>query len=162
MKRRIRFVLCCMMMLMMMGCHKSIGSFQEGTIDLSSVIEQINEKSIDGDWEYPIVNQTAWDGVLIQDTYGLDMTKVQSSYVVSSIVTAQLGELAFFKTEEAYDDIVKEAGNRRISSIKETWKDTLLEGDAILDEAKMGRIGEYYYLIIGRDAQKVVNYIQSL
>lgn len=160
--KRGKWIIVLCVILLLVSCKAGRGHFEDGSIHLEKVINEINEKSMEADWEFPILNETPWEATQVSQQYALDMKRINSSYVVSSVLSAQLGEISFFNAKEEVDQALKEAANGRLTALQGEWNQTLYEADEILAEAKMGRIGQYYYLIVGRDAQKVVNYIQSL
>ena len=90
------------------------------------------------------------------------MINIKECEVHSSLIPAQMGEIAFFHVEEKEDSMMKQAVEKHIAQLKSKWINLILEADAVLSEVKEGRIGEYYYVIVGSDAQKVVNYIQNI
>ena len=148
------FILC--------GCHHGIGSFDAGTLDVEQLMDRINAKSINGDWQFPIMKEEAWQVSAIQKAYALDVTKVQDAYSRSAILPAELGEITIFKATKEVDALLQQSVEKRIASLKQEWGNILYEADQVMQTVKEGRIGEYYYVIIGVDSQKVVNYIQSM
>lgn len=144
------------------GCRQSLGHFKDGNIDLDQLIIDMNEKTKNQDWEFPYVNQSVKESDETAELYSMDMTNIEHSYRVSSILDAELGEITFFQADESQDERIKQGIEVRLTALKEEWGSLLLESENILSQSKQGRIGEYYYLIVGRDAQKVVNYMQSI
>lgn len=144
------------------GCSHGIGKFEDGTMQLSKLSERINQKSINGDWQFPVFQQTAISLNEVSKQYELDMTKVKDCEIHTALIDAQIGELAFFHIDEKDDTMMKQAVEKHITQLKTKWGNLILEADTLLSNVKEGRIGEYYYVIVGSDAQKVVNYIQNM
>lgn len=144
------------------SCSKSMGHFKDGTMKLDQLIQDINQKSIQGDWSFPILNETQIPLSQVAELYGLDMTQIKNCEAHQSILPAQLGELAFFHVEESKDAMMKQVVEKHIQDMEKHWGTLLMEAEDVLHGCKEGRIGEYYYVIVGSDAQKVVNYIQNI
>lgn len=131
-------------------------------MQLSKLSEKINQKSINGDWQFPVVHQTAISLNEVSKQYAMDMTKIKDCEIHTALIDAQIGELAFFHVDEKDDTMMKQAVEKHIAQLKTKWGNLILEADTLLSNVKEGRIGEYYYVIVGSDAQKVVNYIQNM
>lgn len=144
------------------GCSHGVGKFKDGTIQLSKLTDKINQKSMDGDWQFPILQKEATSLQEVSKLYELDMMHIKECEVHMALIPAQMGEIAFFHVEEKDDAMLKKAIDCHIAQLKTKWGTLLLEADSILSSVKEGRIGEYYYVIVGSDAQKVVNYIQNM
>lgn len=159
MKKYILLFLC---FFCLCGCSHGVGKFEDGTMQLSKLSDKINQKSINGDWQFPLLNKDAISLNEVSKLYEMDMINIKECEVHSSLIPAQMGEIAFFHVEEKEDSMMKQAVEKHIAQLKSKWINLILEADAVLSEVKEGRIGEYYYVIVGSDAQKVVNYIQNM
>ena len=162
MMKKKKYILLFLCFFCLCGCSHGIGDFNDGTIQLSKLSDKINQKSMNGDWQFPILDKEALSLNEVSKLYEMDMMNIKECEVHLSLIPAQLGEIAFFHVDKKEDSMMKQTAEKRIAQLKLKWKDLLLEADSILSEAKEGRIGEYYYVIVGSDAQKVVNYIQNM
>lgn len=158
----IKHMMICLCFFCLCSCSKSMGHFKDGTIQLDQLIQKINEKSIKGDWSFPILNESAVSLSQVAELYEIDMTQIKDSKTHQSLLMAQIGEIAFFHVEESKDTMIKESINKRMDDMKTQWGTLLMDAETLLQDHKEGRIGEYYYVIVGSDAQKVVNYIQNI
>ena len=97
----------------------------------------------------------------IKQLYALDDTIASKTVVYLSISSAQINEIAFFLIDDTMQETVKNAIIFRKQQLHEQW-DTHIDGaKELIDQAKEGRIGQYYYFIIGIDAENMVNYISN-
>lgn len=158
----IKHMMICLCFFCLCSCSKSMGHFKDGTMQLDQLMQNINQKSVKGDWDFPILNETQIPLTKVASLYELDMTQIKENKTYCSLLPAQLGEIAFFHVEESKDAMMKKAIEKRIQDMEKQWGALLMEAGTILQNHKEGRIGEYYYVIVGSDAQKVVNYIQDI
>lgn len=155
-------VLCMVILIIALcGCHKVSGSFEKGDMDMRALMEKINQKTIRKNWEFPLMLDDTMETSRIEETYQMDMTKIEASFVSRSVVDAEMGEVAFFKCDPQYDAIIEEALQAYKQAKQTEWK-YFEEAENVVMHALQGRIGQYYYFILGEDNQKVVDYIQEL
>ena len=143
-----------LLLCLMSGCQKNTGTFAQGDKNLSSVFADINEQIADGAFSIPLLKDTALSEREVEALYQLDMTKIESCMVKTAAVQAQLGEIALFQ--------VKKAIKSRKEALKKQWGAYVPEAADLLYQAKEGRIGQYYYFVLGSDSEKVVNYMQKM
>ena len=143
-----------LLLCLMSGCQKNTGTFAQGDKNLSSVFADINEQIADGAFSIPLLKDTALSEREVETLYQLDMTKIESCMVKTAAVQAQLGEIALFD--------VKKAIKSRKEALKKQWGAYVPEAADLLYQAKEGRIGQYYYFVLGSDSEKVVNYMQKM
>lgn len=98
----------------------------------------------------------------VEALYQLDMTKIESCMVKTAAVQAQLGEIALFQVKKEHEGDVKKAIKSRKEALKKQWGAYVPEAADLLYQAKEGRIGQYYYFVLGSDSEKVVNYMQKM
>ena len=145
-----------LLLCLMSGCQKNTGTFAQGDKNLSSVFADINEQIADGAFSIPLLKDTALSEREVEALYQLDMTKIESCMVKTAAVQAQLGEIALFQGD------VKKAIKSRKEALKKQWGAYVPEAADLLYQAKEGRIGQYYYFVLGSDSEKVVNYMQKM
>lgn len=158
MKKVVVFLWC---MVVLSGCGKNQGSFQKGTMDVPSLYQEINGLTVDGKWNMGLLNDEMWNKSNIEQKYHLDMTKIKEAYVKSAVIAPQLSEIAIFKVDQEMDSLLQEGIQYRVTQLKNQWETYIPECNAWIQDAKQGRIGQYYYFIIGEDSEKVVDYIQN-
>lgn len=151
----------CMMGILLTGCSKNHGSFEQGTIDFESFYMGINKQIDEEQWNMPLLNDKALSDKEVESLYQIDMTKIESCIVKQSILPSQIGEVAFFKVKKEHMNVVEDGINNRLQGIQASWGTYLTDAKASIDGALQGMIGEYYYFVIGEDAKKVVNYMES-
>lgn len=144
------------------GCSKSQGTFTEGTKDMDRLYDDICKKINEGEWNMPALDEIWWSQARIEKAYQLDMTMVEEAYVKSSAIEAQFSEIAFFKVTKDNEATIKEAISYRLKSLNQTWGSYMLDAQEQLQNVYQGRIGQYYFMILGEDSKKVVNYIQDM
>lgn len=156
-----RLLCICLLVCMLTGCREKVGSFLDGDINFNVLFDRISQKKAQKDWELPLLNDQDVSLAVVEEEYQLDMTKIDECVVRRSIIPAELGEIAFFKTAESNDALLKEAVEVYKGSLKEQWK-YIKNSVEVIEKAVDGRIGEYYYFILGEDHEKVVDYMQSI
>lgn len=93
MKKYILLFLC---FFCLCGCSHGVGKFEDGTMQLSKLSDKINQKSINGDWQFPLLNKEAISLNEVSKLYEMDMINIKECEVHSSLIPAQMGEIAFF------------------------------------------------------------------
>lgn len=148
------------LIILLCGCHKSMGSFTNGDMDMVAFYEKLNQKTMQDEWRFPLLNEQYLEKAVVEETHHIDMTKLKDSNVVQAIVPMEMGELSFFKTDSENDRMIQEALQSYKTELKQKWQ--YMKGSQnIIEQALEGRIGQYYYFIIGEDNQKVVDYIRD-
>lgn len=158
MKKWLLIMICVSMLL---GCNSPIGSFQDGTMDMNQLYKRIMVKCTDAKWKFKPLQDTNWSNKQIEAMYHLDMTKIKEGVVRSSVMEFDMNEIAIFKVSEKNEHYVKGAIENRMHELSSSWALYNQDAQDILEESKQGRIGQYYYFILGEDSKKVVNYIRN-
>lgn len=146
----------------LMGCKADVGTFAKGDKDLSSVFADINEQIDKGTFSMALLQDTPFTKKQVEEAYQLDMTKIEDCMVKQAVIQAQGSEIAFFKVDAANEALVKKGITYRIKMWKQEWGSYMSEADRLVKQAKQGRIGQYYYFVLGSDSEKMVNYIQKM
>ena len=141
-----------LLLCLMSGCQKNTGTFAQGDKNLSSVFADINEQIADGAFSIPLLKDTALSEREVEALYQLDMTKIESCMV----------KTALFQVKKEHEGDVKKAIKSRKEALKKQWGAYVPEAADLLYQAKEGRIGQYYYFVLGSDSEKVVNYMQKM
>lgn len=145
---------------LLVGCSTN-GSFEKGIKDFTPIIQYVNQQITKQEWELGLFQENSLTTEKIKQLYALDDAIASQAIVFPSISTAQISEIAFFLIDETMQEKVKNAIIFRKQQLHEQW-DTHIEGaKALIDQAKEGRVGQYYYFIIGIDAENMVNYISN-
>lgn len=156
-----RLLCVCLLVCMLSGCREKLGSFVDGDVNFMVLFDRLSQRKAQKDWEFPLLNDQDVTLAEIEKEYQLDMTKIDECVVHRSIIPAELGEIAFFKTSETNDAVLNDAFEVYKGNLKEQWK-YIKNSTEVINEAAVGRIGEYYYFILGEDHEKVVDYMQSM
>lgn len=159
MKTRIILTLLCLILLS--GCNHGIGSFEKGNLDLPALYTKINEQIGDNVIQMPLLNDRPWTKKEIEKKYHLDMTIIEDCMVKSSLIDVQTAEIALFKVPKEKDQELKQAIRYRLDSLESSLGSYHEDVKNRIHNAKQGRIGEYYYLVLGEDGEKVVNYMKN-
>ena len=146
------FVLC--------ACAKS-GSFEDGNMDMEKVIAEINEQIADGHWKMGLLQDEALSLQEVEKQYHMDMTQIKDCRVQQALIPAQLSEVALLAKPQA-DTMLKKAIQEHKEDLKQRYAGILMDGNTLIDSALQGRIGQYYYFVLGEDAKKVVHYMQEI
>ena len=157
MKKYISIIVC---LLMLVGCGQEKGSFEDGTLNMEKFYMDIMNVREDAKWRFAQLQDSNWTHKEIETKYHLDMTKVDDVVVRSSIISSD-SELAIFKVTKKNEAYVKEAIEERMQDIREMYAPYKHDVEENLQQVKQGRMGEYYYFILGEDSKKVVNYIRN-
>ena len=70
--------------------------------------------------------------------------------------------IALFQVKKEHEGDVKKAIKSRKEALEKQWGAYVPEAADLLYQAKEGRIGQYYYFVLGSDSEKVVNYMQKM
>lgn len=157
-----KLVMIGLLLCLVSGCRENSGTFAQGDKNLSRVFADISEQIEEGAFSIALLKDTALTDKEVEALYHLDMTKIDDCMVKTAAVQAQLGEIAIFKVEKKNEDYVKKAVDSRKEVLKKQWGSYVPEAADLLYQAKEGRIGQYYYFVLGSDSEKVVNYIQKM
>ena len=142
------------------GCSTN-GSFENGINDFTQIIKYVNQQIEKQEWKFGSFQENSLTTEKIKQLYALDDTIASKTVVYLSISSAQINEIAFFLIDDTMQETVKNAIIFRKQQLHEQW-DTHIDGaKELIDQAKEGRIGQYYYFIIGIDAENMVNYISN-
>lgn len=153
-------IICMMITFLLVGCSSN-GSFDSGIKDFQPLIQYVNTQVENGDWDFGLLQEESLSQESIAEDYQLDVTRIEEAFVYPAISMAQISEIAFFLVEEAVQSIVEEAIAYRKQQLHEQWDTYIEDAKEIIDNACEGRIGKYYYFIVGIDAEKMVNYISN-
>lgn len=152
--------LCCLCFLMISGCSQK-GTFQNGKLDMEHVFIEINKQISTKKIDMAFLNDKALSKQEVENIYKLDMTKIEDCMIKQSFIPTQVCEVALFKVDEINEQVVKDAIQHRLSVLKTTWGRYYEDIDHLQASAKQGRIGKYYYFVLGEDSEKVVNYMKN-
>lgn len=151
-----------MCLLILCGCQATHGSFADGDLDIAYVMDKINANIADGKWKMGILKDTPLSKQEIEKQYHFDMTMIEECRVQQSLIPAQLSEIAIFKAEKQADEMLAKGLLQHKEDLMKQYGAMLMDSTAILNHAMQGRIGQYYYFVLGEDAKKVVHYMQEI
>lgn len=158
--KRILFI-CCLCLILLSGCMTHKGSFQDGNIDMESFFVEVNKRIDDKKFHMAFLDDTPFDKGQIEKAYNLDLTKIEDCMVKSAVIPSQISEIAIFKVSKEHEQLVKDAIAYRTKELEKAWGSYNEEAKFIFYHAAQGRIGEYYYFVLGEDSEKVVNYMKN-
>lgn len=145
---------------MLCACSTSDGSFQKGDIQYDTLFDNINKKIQREDWDIAVLNDQALTAQDVESQFHLDMTKIDSFMIKRSLLALEPGEIAIFKVSQEYDEEIENALQQHKMDI--VTENTFISNiEELLEQSQMGRLGEYYYFILGHDSEKVVHYMQE-
>lgn len=154
-------ILCFVCLLFVSGCSHHKGSFKGGDVDMNAIFVDVNKNINDKKFSMSLLNDTPLSKSQIESDYNLDMTKVEDCMVKSAVIPTQLSEIAIFKISKEKEQLIKDAIAYRLETLNKSYGNYRDEAKSILHNAKQGRIGEYYYFVLGEDCEKVVNYMKN-
>lgn len=155
------FTLCFICLLCISGCSHHDGSFEGGDVNMNAFFVDVNKRINDKKFNMSLLNDTPFTKSQIESEYKLDMTKVDECMVKSAVIPTQLSEIAIFKIRKDQEQYVKDAIAYRLKALEEMYGSYREEAKNIIHKAAQGRIGEYYYFVLGEDCEKVVNYMRN-
>lgn len=158
---RKMIVLGMLSMLLVCGCSQQKGNFHQGNLDMERIFIEINKQISTKTIDMAFLNDKALSKQEVEDKYTLDMTKIETCMVKQSFIPTQVSEIALFKVAEKDEQVVKDAIQHRLATLETTWGRYQKDVDDMQANAKQGRIGRYYYFVLGEDSEKVVNYMKS-
>lgn len=159
MKRKIMIIMFCLFF--MTGCSHGIGSFEKGDLDLNAFFTDINKQIGEETFHMPLLNDQAWSKKNVEKKYHMDMTILEDCMVKSSLVDLQTAEIAIFKAPKEKDARISKGIHYRLDILHKSSGSYNEEIKNWIHNAKQGRIGEYYYFVLGEDSEKVVNYMKN-
>ena len=155
-------IICLWLCLFVLCARTKPGSFEDGNIDMEKVIEEINEEIADGHWKMGLLQDEALSLQEVEKQYHMDMTQIKDCRVQQALIPAQLSEVALFLAKPQADTMLKKAIQEHKEDLKQRYAGILMDGNTLIDSALQGRIGQYYYFVLGEDAKKVVHYMQEI
>lgn len=148
--------------LLLSGCGNATGSFEQGDKKLDKVFDSIEDHIADQTFAMALLQDQAMDKAQVEKNYHLDMTKIDDCMVKTSLLPAQLSEVAIFKCDKQKDAMLRKGIHYRLQQLDAAWGALVPEAKQLLHDAKQGRLGAYYYFVLGSDSKKVVNYMQKM
>lgn len=142
----------------MSGCSDTLGSFQKGTIDYRELIIEINRMSSEGAWEMELLQDESINDTMLSEQFLIRGDQLTSYAVFIPVISISPCEIAIFEGEQA---IIDEAITKHIEKLKQTTS-ILSQHQVLIDQALYFQIENYHILIIGKDAQKIKTYMESL
>ena len=139
-------------------CGSSLGSFEDGTLDHTELIRRLNSASVENGWQLMMLKENADTGGL--QRYGLRTEDVVSYGIYPAVLQAVPDEIAFFEiTEDNRQHVIEKVH----AYVESRQQDTALLSSykEVLKSYKELEIGKYYIIIIGKDAQKAVQFIEE-
>ena len=155
MKKIILIWFCCILC----GCSLMHGSFEKGNIDMDYLISSIQQEIEKKQWNYGILQNESLKKDEIESLYHIPAICVDEAYVYQGVIPLQFNEIAFFKINKKYEKELLDGIEKRKKDLENRYSN--IDIDDVLKQCQQGSIGEYYYFILGEDAEKVVNYIKG-
>ncbi len=155
---KIRYILFFVCVLVMSGCKDPLGSFQKGTINYQELIFEINKMSSEGAWDMELLQDESITDTTLSEQFLVRSDQLISYAVFIPVVSISPCEIAIFEGEQT---IIEQAIMKHIEKRKQST-DILSQHQMLIDQAVRFQIGNYYILIIGKDAQKIKAYMESL
>lgn len=154
-----RWFLICTSLIILCGCDSRIGSFEQGTLDMENLIQDINQESNDQTWSMSLLHDHSENEAYL-DVYGLSEEDVESYGIFTSVIPAIPDEIAIFEVKDGHMANVKESV---IHYLEEKSNDTayLSSYKDNIRSHKVIEIGNYYIVVIGEDAQAVAQFIEG-
>lgn len=154
MKRFILLVLCTCMLY---GCGNSIGSFEDGTLDMKKLVTKINNETNEGVWDMNLLKENSSDSSYLEE-FGLTSEDVINYGVFPSVIGIQPDMVAIFEVSDHMKDTIKQKIASHINTMKDDTK-YLPQYKDIITSYKEAEIGNYYIVVIGDDADQVLQFI---
>lgn len=151
------FYICCFLLV---GCSNN-GSFEKGIHDFTPIIRYVNAQIDKGEWEFGLFHENSLSIEEINQQYDISLTTEDQVVVYTSISQAQISEIAFFSMDTQSEERVKQAIAYRKKQLHDRWDTYIMHAKDVIEKAQEGRIGKYYYFIVGIDAKNMVNYISN-
>lgn len=155
---KIRYILFFVCTILMSGCGDPLGSFQKGTIDYRELIIEINRMSSEGTWEMELLQDESINDTMLSEQFLIRGDQLTSYAVFIPVISISPCAIAIFEGEQT---IIDEAITKHIEKLKQTTS-VLSQHQILIDQALYFQIGNYHILIIGKDAQKIKTYMESL
>lgn len=152
------YLLICMCLCV--GCSKS-GSMQNDNLNLENAFQDIQAEILENDWKIGTLNEDAIDEEQLLQEYGISNEDVEEFMVKQAILPASCGEIAIFHVKGTDTSRVENAISNRIASLQEEMELLPMQRQCIEQHQTM-KIGNYMILVVGVDAQNVIQYISSL
>lgn len=154
-------MICCLCMLFISGCTPHKGSFQDGNLDMESFFVDVNKQIDEKKIHMAFLNDIPFAKGTVEKAYHLDMTMIEDCMVKSALIPSQISEIAIFKVSKEHEQSVKNAIAYRMKALEKAWGSYNEDAKFIFYHALQGRIGKYYYFVLGEDSEKVVNYMKN-
>lgn len=130
------------------GCS-SYGSFQQGNIQETKLIQEINRQSEKGTFQFMLLNETKQDAKSMKDLYQMNEKQAETCSLYQSVLTQYPAELLLCQSEME---------EQQVEQRKEYFS------KYVPQDIKHKRIteGKYDLWVIGEDCDKVFQYIMTI
>lgn len=150
-------LLCCLCLLC--GCGNKIGSFEKGTLEMKKLAQKINHETSEKTWDMSLLKEDGESSTSLQE-YGLTSEDVICYAIFPSIVAVDPTRVAIFEVSDQHKAMVKEKVKAQIMNMQ---NDTnyLPQYTKQITTYKEAEIGNYYIIVIGNDAARVLEFIEE-
>lgn len=158
MKYKFFLILCTIFMCT--GCSR-MGSCERDNLNLENVLEEISDKINQGEWNIGLLQDDWLREEEVRDLYNLSLDDVEEVMVKQAIIPASCGEIAIFHLKDEDMSKVTPAIDARMEQMKEEFSALPLQ-IAVVEQYQIAQNNNYVMFVIGEDAQKVIEYFNSL
>lgn len=143
-----------------MGCHQSIGSFHDDSLNMEALSKEIDNKIYDGEWDMnPLqVTNSLSDAEII---YGIDTANCESVLIRKSISDVICEEIVLVHSKDNHQkDIMKQFRDYQQKLLSAFVK--LPNQQALVKQAEIVSYGNYVLFVCSKDKANVLQYMRSL
>ena len=159
--KKYMLIICCLMLLGLTACGDHAGACKDDSLEIAKLMDSINTKTNDNDWKAGILQDNSIDAASLQNLYHINSVDVQEYTVRTALLETDATEIAIFHVTNDKMQEVKDGVAYRIESLKTKWKELDKKQYTLVKNHKTFQCGNYYFMIIAKDADAIADYMES-
>lgn len=155
-----RWLCICILLVVCMGCGKSIGSFQDDSLNMEVLSNEIDNKINEGIWNIAPLQMTKSlsEAEMI---YGIEEAYCEEVLIRRSIADAACEEIVIVHVKDNHQkDIMEQLQNYLQDRL--TAFEKLPNQQRLVEQAEIESFGNYILFVCSKDKVNVLQYMRSL
>ncbi|MEF9961813.1 MAG: DUF4358 domain-containing protein [Erysipelotrichaceae bacterium] len=160
--KKVKILLLIGCFMLVSGCSSNTRTCDDGAIDINAVFNDVNEKINDGTYHCGLFQDQSIDASQLSQLYGINASEDLLEFNVRiPMINVSSSEIAMFHVKNGKMDIVKQGVAKRIKDLEEQWKQYLPDQYEYVKNYKTWVCGDYYYMVIAEDSEKILDYMKD-
>lgn len=158
--KKISILVLTLCVLLISACSSKSTCLEEGT-DINALFNEINEKINAGEFESGIFQDQSIDATQLNELYGINADDLEEFIVRVPLVNVSSSEIAIFHVKPDKMDLVKQGVAKRVKDLEEQWKRYLPDQYDDVKNYQTLECGNYYFMVIAKDSEKIIEFIEE-